>query len=141
MAGFFERDSLFTLTPPGQVGLVMLSLVLSALLLTLIITMARRRRIATRLLLGLGAFALFLWLSPQIYYAYYRIIIDGLPAQWVIRWPPDVAEAIDVLFASERPTLALVGKLLLACASLGAAASAPWIGRRTAPEERMTIDG
>jgi len=30
----------------------------------------------------------FLWVSPQIYYAYYLVIFDDLPLQVVITWPP-----------------------------------------------------
>ena len=34
-----------------------------------------------------GGFAALYLLSPQVFYAYYRLIIPGLPNQWVIRWP------------------------------------------------------
>ena len=48
-----------------------------------------------------AGFAALHTLSPQLFYAYYRTIIPGLPAQWVIRAPdwPRVTEAL--LFAPE----------------------------------------
>ena len=43
-------------------------------------------------------FWLFVWVSPQIYYMYYMIIIPDLPLQWVI-WPPaSPHSAFEMLF-------------------------------------------
>ncbi len=42
--------------------------------------------------MGLAALLLaaFVWVSLQVYYTYYRLIFEGLPAQWVIGWPPSL---------------------------------------------------
>lgn len=83
----YREDSFFTLTEFGQAGLAGLSALLSVLVLVPVFWLVSKKRIHVRLAIALAAFWLFVWISPQIYYAYYRIIIDGLPQQWVIGWP------------------------------------------------------
>ena len=85
---FYDGDSFFTLSMAGRIGLICLSAVLSAAVLILASLVMRGRGQWARLIAALAAFALFVWLSPQIYYIYYRMIIPGLPAQWVIGGPP-----------------------------------------------------
>ncbi|MEM8658818.1 MAG: hypothetical protein AAGF22_12060, partial [Pseudomonadota bacterium] len=50
--------------------------------------------------------------SPQIYYEYYRLVLDGLPAQWVIRLP-DPAWLLRLVTFQDRATLSDHGKGLL----------------------------
>ena len=72
-----------------------------------------------RLGLAFALFWLFLWLSPQFYYTYYRMVIPGLPAQIVIQDPPSLRLFAETLTFTHRTTLAdhargFVGWVLLA---------------------------
>lgn len=80
----YDGDSFFTLSLGGQVGLVCLSLVLAAICLR--IEWAFARWLWGFVLAGV-IFYLFVYLSPQAYYTYYRLLIEDLPAQWVISLP------------------------------------------------------
>ena len=94
----YQQDSFFDLTPSGRVGLVSLSTVLCITVLCLTVLVLRRRALWLQMLGGLVAFWLFVWVSPQVYYQYYRMIIIDLPLQWVI-WPPaSPREAFNLLF-------------------------------------------
>ncbi|MEP4198950.1 MAG: hypothetical protein ABJL99_25270 [Aliishimia sp.] len=82
----YTQDSFFTLSAFGQFGLTVVSLILAAF--TLLIAVRVHGHWLLRLL-GAGVLAWgFVWLSPQVYYSYYRMIIANLPAQWVIGTPP-----------------------------------------------------
>ena len=100
----FSGDSLFTLKPVEIVGVLAISLVLIVLFFWLLMLglapMAKAvagrsfRRAGVAILSVIGSLLIFgiaHTLSPQIYYAYYRKIIPGLPDQWVIKtwldWP------------------------------------------------------
>ena len=109
----YNEDSFFTLSVGGQIGLAILSLVLSAGLIWLVWRLGRRSRWITRILIGLGGYMIFAWASPQIYYSYYLMIFDGLPLQWVIRWPPEMAEAIREITFTARDSLASHGRGIL----------------------------
>jgi hypothetical protein len=84
----YQSDSFFSLSGGGQAGLAALSLALSVLVLLGTARLMRGRGLGVRLGIAVVVFALFVWLSPQVYYTYYRMIFDDLPAQWVIGWPP-----------------------------------------------------
>jgi hypothetical protein len=84
----YGGDSFFTLGGAERVGLLVLSVVLSVGILLIAWRLMRARSFAVRLGIATLLFGLFVWLSPQIYYAYYQLIFDGLPVQWVIGWPP-----------------------------------------------------
>ena len=94
---FYAGDSFFTLTVGQQVGLACLSGLLAVAMLVLVRILTRGRRVLTRLLVALGLFYLFVWLSPQVYYTYYRFIIDGLPAQIGVKSAPLPSEVIALL--------------------------------------------
>ncbi len=81
----YLQDSFFDLSPWGRVGLIVISTCL--FLFTAFITRVflDKKSVWLSLLGSLGIFVLFVCLSPQIYYMYYRILIDGLPLQWVIK--------------------------------------------------------
>ena len=99
-----------TLAPAKGLGL---ALIAAALCLAILAGAARISGLISRRGGGFAArasfdmalkgagFAALHTLSPQLFYAYYRTIIPGLPAQWVIRAPdwPRVTEAL--LFAPE----------------------------------------
>lgn len=105
----YQGDSFFTLTGWGQVGLAFLSVVLAVGMLSLCLWLAKGR---ARVVIALVLFWLFVWLSPQVYYAYYRIIIEGLPQQWVIGWPR-CGEAFGYLTFTGPGTLSAHGQGLL----------------------------
>ena len=84
----YQNDSFFSLSGPGQVGLAALSIVMTVLVLLGAARLMRGRGVALRLGIAVVVFALFVWLSPQVYYTYYQQIFDDLPVQWVIGWPP-----------------------------------------------------
>lgn len=95
---FYEGDSLFTLEPFEIAGVLAIStaLILTFFWLSTALLVPVYSRLggspAGRVMLIPPALAL-VWLlfalahtaSPQIYYTYYRAILDGLPAQWVIK--------------------------------------------------------
>ncbi|MDH3667381.1 MAG: hypothetical protein OEN23_10680 [Paracoccaceae bacterium] len=86
----YAEDSFYTLDWLRGAGL----LVVTGVLVWLTWKAAKRvcrGGLARRLVWALGLFWAFLWLSPQIYYAYYWLIFPDLPVQWVIRWPPGPA--------------------------------------------------
>ena len=109
----YEGDSFFTLSPLGQVGLVLLSVALATATVWLAWRVALRSRLITRALIGLGVYMVFAWVSPQLYYSYYLMIFDGLPIQWVIKWPPEMMRAVAEFTFTDRSSLAAHGRGIL----------------------------
>ncbi|MEO1467507.1 MAG: hypothetical protein AAFV86_00520 [Pseudomonadota bacterium] len=93
----YDRDSFFDLTPWGQAGLLALSTVLFVAVVFATWALLRRRPPLVRLAGALAVFWLFEWVSPQVYYQYYRLLFEGLPLQWVIWPPPGPVEALELL--------------------------------------------
>jgi len=89
----YDGDSFFTLSVWGQVGLACLSVALAAICLLVQWSFARW---LWGFVLAALIFYVFVYVSPQVYYTYYRFIFDGLPAQWVIS-PPGLGEIINLL--------------------------------------------
>ncbi len=109
----YEFDSFFTLTQWERVGLIALSLFL-ALICAAIVWMVSRGLIwPLRIVVALVVTWGFVWVSPQGYYAYYRMIFDDLPAQWVIPDFPTVGDMWGHLTFSGRTTLSSHSKGLL----------------------------
>ena len=90
----YQQDSFFDLSQWERVGLVCISAMLAILFLFASYRLLRNKPILIRLSGALMLFWVFVWVSPQIYYTYYRMIIPDLPLQWVI-WPP--ASPVDAL--------------------------------------------
>ncbi len=109
-AGLYANDSLFTLAPPQVAGVVVLAALLVAFALWASWRMMRGRRWPVRLGLGAIAFWLFEWLSPQMFYTYYRLIVPGLPAQWVIGWPPGPGALAELLAFQGQASLSAHGR-------------------------------
>ncbi len=100
----YSDDSFYTLDSQGRSGLVLLSAVLTVVLFTLSVWKTRtiltsnvciqpfQRALlcAFDLVSTLVFLYLALYLVPQMYYLYYQRIIDGLPTQLVIGWPPSL---------------------------------------------------
>jgi len=93
----YDADSFHTLTVPGRVGLVILSITLSGALLWAGWRLMAGHSFALRIALALGLFFAFVWLSPQVYYTYYMTLFEGLPWQSVIKQPPGVERLLRLL--------------------------------------------
>ncbi|WP_390910941.1 hypothetical protein [Pseudosulfitobacter sp. SM2401] len=118
--GMYQADSFFTLSITDQIFLGWLSLILFS---GAIWAMTRVKGMwALRLLIALLSFWLFVWLSPQIYYLYYIMIIDGLPVQWVIRTAPSPVHIIQLLTFWTNDTLSAHSQGVLGWAMIAAAA-------------------
>lgn len=81
----YLQDSFFDLSPWGRVGLIVLSTCLFFFTVFTTKLVLNNKPVWLCILGSLGIFVLFVCLSPQVYYMYYRILIDGLPLQWVIK--------------------------------------------------------
>ena len=124
----YAGDSLFTLSPAGIVGVVVLSIGLIAVFFLVVIWkslwLAKRApagRAATAgldVLTGLALFGLLHAVSRQTYYALYRAIIPDLPNQWVIRLDWDRLAAISQLRADASLSQHLAGVTLWAVVPL-----------------------
>ncbi|MEM9433355.1 MAG: hypothetical protein AAGA12_05485 [Pseudomonadota bacterium] len=101
----YQGDSFFTLSVAEQAGLLVISGVLFVVCATAIWHLARLLPRRWAIVLAALLFYAFVWLSPQIYYAYYRLIFDGLPAQWVVGRAPVPLEPVKVLFFSSAQNL------------------------------------
>ena len=126
----YEGDSFFTLSIAARWGLAGLSILLSGLILALSHWLGRGRSVAVRLGVAGVLFFAFVWLSPQVYYAYYRMIIDGLPAQLVVKGPPGPLDLLRQLGFVAAATLSDHGKGVLGWVLFAMAAMGP--GRRRA---------
>ncbi|MEM1317291.1 MAG: hypothetical protein AAGF29_03395, partial [Pseudomonadota bacterium] len=101
--------------------LVVLSATLAIIWLWSTWCLAKDRALWQRLVISLVAFALFDWLTPQIYYFYYLAAIGDLPLQVVIDLPPTPMDLLRLLTFSERSNLSfhsrgLLGWVLIAIA-------------------------
>ena len=83
----YRQDSFFDLSGWGQIGLLCLSTALFVLIFIIARMLLSRRPLWISICGAMILYWLFVWLSPQVYYMYYRLIIPDLPLQWVI-WPP-----------------------------------------------------
>ena len=104
----YAGDSFFTLSPAGQLGLACLSAASAAVLVGGLLRV-RLGRLA-KLGLAVVLFWAFVWLSPQLYYTYYRAIIPGLPAQIVLKKPPGPGHLAALATFSARQDLSDHGK-------------------------------
>lgn len=99
----YGEDSFFTLSVGERFGLVLLSLAIWAALLSVVWRWGG-------LVLAVGLFWAFVWLSPQVYYVYYLAIFDRLPLQAVVGWPPGPTNLIRLMTFSDRATLSHYGQ-------------------------------
>ena len=90
----YAEDSFFTLTPLQGAGLLVLTGSLSISMLWCVRRVTKHMKTLGRLLVPICVFVLFVWLSPQIYYAYYLSIFEGLPVQVVIGRFPDFEDTL-----------------------------------------------
>lgn len=109
----YENDSFLTLSVAERIGLVCVTLLLSAALIWLFWVAIKRVNIWIRPLLGLVFLYLFIWLSPQIYYLYYLVIFDFLDLKNVIHPPFNPLTLFNLLTFTESGKLADHGKGVL----------------------------
>ncbi|MEO1139034.1 MAG: hypothetical protein AAFW87_06220 [Pseudomonadota bacterium] len=76
---------------------------------------------AARIVLAITVFWAFLWLSPQVYYFYYMLIIDSLPWQIVIKAPPGAGDLVRLMSFSDDASLSAHGQGALGWAMVAAA--------------------
>lgn len=109
----YANDSFFTLGIGGQIGLVLLSLVLTLAIVAAFWVFTKQRNVFVKLGLSVVVLWLFVWLSPQIYYTYYLFLFDSIEAQNVIKSPPTVSKILSLMTFSDRANFSHHGKGLL----------------------------
>ena len=116
MLDAFASDSFWTLSPAARAGLAVVA-ALSAAGAVLLLWPALRLWTAGRVAAALGVLWLYLWLSPQGFYAFYGLIFD-VPAQWVAGGPPGPMRVVRALTFTEEASLSRVAQGLLGWALL-----------------------
>mgnify|MGYP001032706521 FL=1 len=111
----YEGDSFFILSAAGQAGLAGLSALLAVAAGAAVLAF---KTTVGRITSGLLVFWLFLWLTPQIYYLYYQIILDDLPWQIILGPPPSLDALLDWLLFRGPGTLSNHAKGVLGWALL-----------------------
>ena len=109
----YENDSFLTLSIAERIGLLCVTLVLSAVLIWLFWLTIKRLNIWLRPLFALLFLYVFIWLSPQIYYLYYLVIFDFLEFKNVIHPPFNPLTLLNLLTFIESGKLADHGKGVL----------------------------
>ena len=109
----YQDDSFFTLGIVEAAGLLAVTGALALGILAMARRLYRGAGLGRRLVAAAGLFWAFLWLSPQVYYAYYQLIFDGLPVQIVIGWPPGAETVLRRLVFAGPATLAAHGQGVL----------------------------
>ena len=102
----YQDDPFYTLGLAERFGLLTLSAVLTVAVVICAALFMRGQRGSVRLAIAALAFTLFVWSSPQVYYGYYRLILDGLPQQWVVGPPPDLSTLTGLITFTGPPTIA-----------------------------------
>lgn len=111
----YAGDSFFLLSLVGQGGLAALSALLALAAGAWVLSFTG---LAMRMLAAVAVFWVFLWLTPQIYYLYYQIILDDLPWQFIVGAPPSPDALLDRYLFRGPATLSNHAKGVLAWALL-----------------------
>lgn len=109
----YPRDSFFTLQTGGRLGVLAISL---TAIMVFFMTLARKTGYLLRwsdrrgdsammrlcifigdCLSGLALFIAGIWVLPQVFYGFYRILIPSLPQQIVIKPAPDFERLVDIM--------------------------------------------
>jgi hypothetical protein len=101
----YATDSIHTLTTTQQIGLGFISLALLCVMVFLSLKLIKNKHVLVRIIIAIGLFYLFIWLSPQLYYAYYLLIFMDLPIQLVIKAPPGIGPLVKILTLQNSATL------------------------------------
>ena len=126
----YSEDSLFTLSAAGQLIVVSISLVLAILFFAACYKLSRGRGLLLGAAIGCALFALFDWLTPQVYYTYYLTYFDTLEPQIVINPWPDVAGLFRLLSFTDNANLSfhsrgVLGWLLIIVGLVSGRSKAP----------------
>lgn len=113
MQDLFANDTFFHLSAMERVGLVILSFVLATAIIAIFWKLTAHWKLILKVSTAIAFIWIFIWLSPQVYYLYYIQIIDGLPLQNVIQWPPTVIEVFQTITFSGKSNLSNHGKGLV----------------------------
>ncbi len=116
----YAGDTFFHLSPVGQIGLGLLSVFLASIYILGFIKISTRFAMIVKVPLAIVLLWFFIWLSPQIYYLYYRMIFDTLPLQWVIQTPPSILSLLEIIFFFGDSTLSAHSKGILFWLMIGA---------------------
>ena len=92
----YAEDSFFTLSELGQVGLLLISTALAVVVIFIAWRLTQKTHLVVGLLIVVLIFAVFEWLSPQIYYFYYIFLFD-VPWQIVVQSPPTPSDLFALL--------------------------------------------
>ena len=119
----YSNGSIHTLTVVQQIGLSFISLTLLSMMIFLSLKLFKNKPMLVRIMVVIGFFYLFVWLSPQLYYAYYILIFEDLPIQHVIKAPPGVGPLVKILTLQNYTrlsdhSLAFLGWVLISLALL-----------------------
>jgi hypothetical protein len=119
----YANGSIHTLTVIQQIGLSFISLTLLSMMIFLSLKLFKNKPMLVRIMVVIGFFYLFVWLSPQLYYAYYILIFEDLPIQLVIKAPPGVGPLVKILTLQNNTrlsdhSLAFLGWVLISLALL-----------------------
>lgn len=109
----YEQDSFYTLSHLEKIGVLSLSILLSAVLVWAVLVLTKHKGVVLKIVISLGVFYLFVWLSPQLYYTYYLMIFDGLPIQIVIKAPPNPIDIVKLLLFQGKASFSAHGKGVL----------------------------
>lgn len=109
----YANDSFFTLSLPGQFGLLLLSTFLTIIIFVGFWKLTKRCNIFFKLGLSVSILWLFVWLSPQIYYSYYLFLFDDLEFKNITKRPPTAADIVSLMTFSNRVDFSNHGKGLL----------------------------
>jgi len=101
----YADDSIHTLSTTQQIGLCFISLALLCMMVLLSLKLFKNKPVIVRIIIAIGLFYLFIWLSPQLYYAYYLLIFMDLPIQLVIKAPPGIGPLVKILTLQNSVTL------------------------------------
>ncbi len=131
----YAGDTFYGLPAVGQVGLIVLSGLLAVAAMACLLALFRlSKSLGLRIVAALAVFWIFLWLSPQIYYFLYQVVLDDLPRQIVIGRPPAPLASIELLSFSGPATLAGHAKGVLGWALI---LLGLWPRRRLSPPGRV----
>lgn len=117
----YDQDSFFDLSLWERIGLLCISATLAVLFILAARVLLRRLPVWARIAGALAMLWIFVWVSPQVYYTYYRMIIPDLPLQWVIWPPPGLVEALQMLIFQGPQNLSAHSQGLLGWALIAAA--------------------
>ena len=120
-ADIYEFDSFFSLTPWERVGLFAVSLAFAAMCAGVVWMVCRGRVWPMRVVIALLVVWVFVWVSPQGYYAYYRMIFEDLPPRLVIPEVPTPWDMIGHMTFTGRATLSSHTKGILGWMLVGLA--------------------